>query len=239
MTATLQDTAPTRTPLSRERVLQAAIDLADAHGLGALTMRRLAQQLGVEAMSLYHHVPGKDRLLEGMLELVTAEMDVARPGGDWKPELRRSALSAHDVFRRHPWAAGAESSTARPVQARLRFMEGVLSTLRAAGFSPTQTDHAYHALDSHITGFTLWLTSMRLDEVDLEQLARETMRDLPRDEFPGLIEHIEVHLAPRDPDDEGSFAFGLDLLLDGFERLLEPASERDARAKKGKRKHRA
>ena len=92
-------------------MLRAAIALADEHGIGALTMRRLAQQLGVEAMSLYHHVPGKDRLYEGMLELVTAEMAVARPGGDWKAELRRSAMSAHDVLGRHPWAAGTISAT--------------------------------------------------------------------------------------------------------------------------------
>jgi AcrR family transcriptional regulator len=236
MTEALRDT-PTRTPLSRERVLRAAIALADEQGLGALTMRRLAQRLGVEAMSLYHHVPGKDGLLQGMLELVTEEMAVARPGGDWKAELRRSALSAHGVLGRHPWLAGASASTVAPVQARFRFMEGLLSTLRAAGLSPTQTDHAYHALDSHITGSTLWLASLRLDDVDLEQLARQTMRDLPRDEFPGLIEHLEVHLAPPDPGDEGSFAFGLDLLLDGFERLLEPAADRD-KPKKAKRKRR-
>ena len=238
MNDTLQDTTRARTPLSRERVLRAAIALADEHGLGALTMRRLAQQLGVEAMSLYHHVPGKDRLLEGMLELVTDEMEVARPDGPWKAELRRSALSAHEVLGRHPWAAGADSAVARPIQARFRFMEGLLSTLRAAGFSPIQTDHAYHALDSHITGFTLWLASMHLDEVDLEHVARQVMRDLPRAEFPGLIEHIEVHLAPRDPGDEGSFAFGLDLLLDRFERLLEASADHDGRSKKGKRKRR-
>jgi AcrR family transcriptional regulator len=189
-------------------------------------------------MSLYHHVPGKDRLYEGMLELVTAEMAVARPGSDWKAELRRSATSAHDVLERHPWAAGTISATARPVVARFRYMEGLLSTLRHAGFSPIQTDHAYHALDSHITGFTLWLASMRLDEVDLEQVAQQVMRELPRAEYPGLIEHIEVHLAPRDPTDEGSFAFGLDLLLDGFERLLDASAEPEARSKKGKRKRR-
>jgi AcrR family transcriptional regulator len=238
MAETLQDATPARTPLNRERVLRAAIALADEQGLTALTMRRLAQQLGVEAMSLYHHVPGKDRLLEGMLELVTEEMTVARPGGDWKAELRASALSAHEVLGRHPWAAGAISATARPIEARFRFMEGLLSTLRAAGLTPTQTDHAYHALDSHITGFTLWVASMRLDEIDLQQMARQVMRELPRSEYPGLIEHIEVHLAPRDPDDEGSFAFGLDLLLDGFERLFDGSPDREARTKKGKRKRR-
>jgi hypothetical protein len=165
-------------------------------------------------------------------------MTVARPGGDWKAELRGSALSAHEVLGRHPWAAGAISATARPIEARFRFMEGLLSTLRAAGLTPTQTDHAYHALDSHITGFTLWVASMRLDEIDLQRMARQVMRELPRSEYPGLIEHIEIHLAPRDPDDEGSFAFGLDLLLDGFERLLDGSPDREARTKKGKRKRR-
>ena len=217
-----------RAPLTRERVLRTAIDIADRDGLGAVTMRGLAQRLGVEAMSLYHHVRSKDALLEGMAQLVLAEMEVAAPGGAWKAALRRSALSAHEVLERHGWAPGVVASVG-PVPERLRFMEGLLSTMRAAGFSPALTDHGYHALDSHITGFTLWLASLRIDEVELESSARQLLAQLPVDEFPGLIEHLQQHLQPRDAADEGSFAFGLDLILDGLERLLikGPRSHRD------------
>jgi AcrR family transcriptional regulator len=174
----LHPIASPRTPLTRDRVLDEAIALADEGGIAALTMRRLAQRLGVEAMSLYHYVSGKDQLVEGMTDKVVSEMTVAHPSGDWKAELRRSAISAKDVLSRHPWATQAQASSAHPLPARFRFMEGLLATLRGAGFSPAATDHAYHALDSHITGFTLWIASMRLDEVDLEAVARTMLRDL-------------------------------------------------------------
>jgi len=210
-----------RTPLSRERVFEAAIRLADERGIESLTMRRLAQEVGVEAMSLYHYVASKDELLKGMTDVVLNEFDLPGPESEWKPALRRTALSAYEVLVRHPWAASLVLTSTGVSPARLRYMNSILGTLRSAGFSADMTDHAYHALESHIMGFTLWEVGMDLGtSEDLAGLATSFLQQLPRDELPHLAEHIEQHLKPRDPDDEGEFAFGLTLILDGLERLL-------------------
>ena len=215
-------TRPARTPLSRERVLAAAIELADEEGIGALTMRRLAQELGVEAMTLYYHVANKRALLTQMVDLVESEIDLPSPGGDWKAELRRTAMSAYDALTRHPWAAPLVLTQSGDSMTRLRYMDGILGTLRLAGFSADLTDHAYHALESHIMGFTLWEVGMNLGtREDLEALASGFLATLPTAEFPHLAEHVLQHLKPRNPDDEGEFAFGLDLILDGLERMLD------------------
>jgi AcrR family transcriptional regulator len=213
----------TRAPLSRERVLRAAIGLADTAGIEALSMRRLGQKLGVEAMSLYNHVANKDDILNAMVDMVVGDFELPSPGGDWKAELRATAISAHDVLVRHPWAAGLMLSATGDIQARYRYMNGILGTLREAGFSAAVTDHAYHALDSHITGFTLWQVQITPDPEELPAMAANFLERVPADEYPYLIEHVHQHLAERDPDDEGSFVFGLDLLLDGLERILGPA----------------
>ena len=213
---------PARTPLSRERVLAAAIELADEEGIGALTMRRLAQELGVEAMTLYYHVANKRALLTQMVDLVESEIDLPSPGGDWKAELRRTAMSAYDALTRHPWAAPLVLTQSGDSMTRLRYMDGILGTLRLAGFSADLTDHAYHALESHIMGFTLWEVGMNLGtQEDLEALASGFLATLPTAEFPHLAEHVLQHLKPRNPADEGEFAFGLDLILDGLERMLD------------------
>ena len=213
-----------REPLSRERVLRAAIDLADAAGIESLSMRRLAGELGVEAMSLYHHVANKNDILSGMADMVVDEYDLPEPGADWKASIRHSAISAYRVLLRHPWAANLLLSGTTPSTARLRYMDALLGTLRAAGFSADMTDHAYHALDSHIMGFTLWVTGMNLPSDDeLEGLATRFLAELPADEMPHLVEHVHQHLKPRDPDDKPEFEFGLDLLLDGLERLRSAA----------------
>lgn len=213
-------TAP-RVPLSRERVLDAAISLADRGGIEALTMRRLAQELGVEAMSLYYHVANKDEILHAIGEMVVREIEPPNSGRNWKEAIRGSAISAHEVLLRHPWAAGLLLSSAMVSEARLRYMDSILGTLREAGFSAEMTDHAYHALDSHTMGFTLWLVGMNLgSREDVAALATAFLRELPRD-MPHLAEHVEQHLKPRSADDEGEFAFGLDLILDGLERYLD------------------
>src|SRR3990172_9394989 len=138
-----------RVPLSRERVLRAAIGLDDEGGIESLSMRKLGQRLGVEAMSLYYHAANKDDILDGIVDIVVSEIDVPSGGGDWKAAMRASAISAHEVLLRHPWAASLILSgpTVRP--ARLRYMDSILGCLREAGFSAEMTDHAYHALDSH------------------------------------------------------------------------------------------
>ncbi|HEX7197641.1 MAG TPA: TetR/AcrR family transcriptional regulator C-terminal domain-containing protein [Candidatus Limnocylindria bacterium] len=212
--------AEARAPLTRERVLRAAIDLADEGGIESLSMRRLGQELGVEAMSLYNHVANKDDILNAIVDMVVSEFDLPSREVEWKAALRGSARSAYEVLIRHPWAASLMLSSSRVSQARLRYMDALLGTLREAGFSAELTDHAYHALDSHIMGFTLWVVGMNLgSDDDLAVMAGDFFRDFPRDEMPHLAEHIEQHLKPRNPEDEGEFAFGLDLILDGLERI--------------------
>jgi AcrR family transcriptional regulator len=213
-----------RPPLSRERVLQAAIELADRSGIEALTMRRLGKELGVEAMTLYYYVPNKDDILDGIVDIVVSEIDVPSDGPDWKAAMRRSAISAHDVLLRHPWACGLILSSAGVRPARMRYMDAVLGGFRKAGFSAEMTDHAYHALDSHIMGFTMWETRISAEVPDLKGAAATFLRELPVDDYPHLVEHIHQHLKERNPDDdEGEFEFGLDLILDGLDRVRDPA----------------
>ena len=209
-----------RVPMSRDRVLDAAIGLADAGGIESLTMRRLAQELGVEAMTLYYYVANKDEILNGIADLIVGEIELPPPGADWKAAIRKTAISAHQALLRHPWAANLVLSASGFSQARMQYMNALLGCLREAGFSPEMTDLAYHALESHIMGFTLWVVGMNLgSDEDVAALASDFLRDFPRDELPHLAEHIEQHMKPREPADEGAFAFGLDLLLDGLERL--------------------
>ena len=210
-----------RVPLSRERVLRAAIDLADAEGIESLTMRRLAQELGVEAMTIYYHVANKDDIVAGMVDLVVDEMELPPTGTDWKLGLRKIAMSSYEVLLRHPWAASKILSGPGISRARMRHMDAILGTLRNGGFSAEMTDHAYHALDSHIMGFALWVVGMNLgSDENLAALATSFLQELEREELPHLAEYVEQHLKPRDPADEGEFAFGLDLILDGLERTL-------------------
>jgi AcrR family transcriptional regulator len=209
-----------REPLSRELVLRAAIALADDSGIDALSMRRLGQALGVEAMSLYNHVTNKDDILSGIVDIVEAQIVLPSPGADWKAALRATGISAHDVFERHPWAASLTLSATGDRPSRWRYMNGILGCLREAGFSAGMTDLAYHTLESHIAGFTLWAAQLQVDDGDLPDLAESFLKELPVDELPYLVEHVHQHLRERDPEAPGTFAFGLDLILDGLERLL-------------------
>ena len=206
-----------RQPLTRDRVLAAAVELADREGIAALSMRRLAGVLGVEAMTLYYHVKNKDALLDGIMDLVFREFEPADPVTPWKAAVRAAAVSAHDALMRHPWAAELSFKTGVS-QARLVWMDALLGTLRAAGFSPAMTHHAYHALDSHITGFTLWVVGLPIDDEALPDAAASFLATLPHGGLPHLVEHIEQHVHPT--DDIREFEFGLDLLLDSLERRL-------------------
>ncbi len=217
-----QTTPEPRAPLSRERVLQAAVRLADESGIDALSMRRLGQELGVEAMSLYNHVTNKDDLHKGIVELVLSEIESPRDGGDWKDEIRRTAISSYQAFVRHRWACGLMMRGPSVSPVRMEWMEAVLRTLRTAGFSADLTHHAYHALDSHITGFTLWIVSMPFEtHEDLVDLAEGFLPTVSSEKFPYFVEHAEQHLLPPDPDEKSEFEFGLDLILDGLERLRD------------------
>jgi AcrR family transcriptional regulator len=220
MVTTSVPTAEARFPLSRERVLRAAIDLADESGIESLSMRKLGQALGVEAMSLYNHVANKEDILNGIVDMVASEFELPSPGADWKAGIRRTAMSAHDVLVRHPWAASLMLLPSRVSSARLRYMEGILGTLRGGGFSAEMTHHAYHALDSHISGFTLWEVHFQMDPEELDRMASAFMGRVQAGEFPYLLEHAGEHEREPSPDDEGEFAFGLDLILDSLERGL-------------------
>jgi AcrR family transcriptional regulator len=218
---TQSSSADPRLPLNRERVLSAAVGLADEAGLEALSMRRLGQRLGVEAMSLYNHVANKDDILSGIVDIVERGIEVPGPGAGWKQVLRTIAMSAHEVYERHPWAASLSLSTTGARPARWRYMDAVLGTLRTAGFTAEATDLAYHALESHVAGFTLWASQLQLDEKELADLAARFLEDFPGADYPHVVEHIHQHLLPRNPDSPGAFAFGLDLILDGLERIRE------------------
>jgi AcrR family transcriptional regulator len=207
--------------MSRELVLSAALRLADDEGYDALTMRRLAQELGVEAMTLYYYVANKDEILTGIVDLVHAEIELPSPGDPWKPAIRRTAISAHEVMLRHGWAS-AQWLKVGLTPSRLAYMEAILACLRAGGFTSYQTHLAYHALESHIVGFTLWLAGMALPD-DLTDLASQVLSEVPADEYPAFVEHLHEHLRPPRPTDVGAFEFALDLLLDGFERMRADA----------------
>jgi AcrR family transcriptional regulator len=209
--------------LSKDRVLRAAIGLADERGIESVTMRRLAHELGVEAMSLYYYVAKKDDILNAIVDLVVSEIELPSPGADWKAAIRKTAISAHDVLVRHPWAASLMLSATGASPARWRYVDAILGCLREADFSADMTDHAYHALDSHITGFTLSEVQFQIDPETLPELAATFLRELPVDKYPHLVEHVHQHLKERSPDDEGAFAFGLDLILDGLERIRDTA----------------
>ena len=213
--------AKTRKPLSRERILESALALADENGIDALSMRKLGQQLGFEAMSLYNHVANKDDLLDGMLDLVLAEMEAPRPE-EGLAGIRTAAISAHESLRRHPWAAGLLMTPARIRPLRLAFMDGLLGALRGAGFSPETTYHAYHVIDAHIIGFSLWQSThdFSLPEEVTADMRGFLDRILPQETYPDLHAHGMQHLEPGPLQDTSAFEYGLDLLLTGLEQKL-------------------
>jgi AcrR family transcriptional regulator len=207
-----------RRPLSRERVLRAAIDLADAGGLEAVSMRKLGQILHVEAMSLYKHVASKDDILDGMAELITGEFEAPAATGDWRTAIRSSAISTHEVLLRHPWASTLIESRVNLGPARLRYVDAVIGALSRGGFDMPTVARAFMALDSHTYGFTLQEQSWTVDVEETPERAAALARTLPRDEYPNLVRMTEMVSTTADafPLD---FAFGLDLILDGLERL--------------------
>jgi AcrR family transcriptional regulator len=217
----MSQNAKTRVPLSRERVLEAAIRLADEGGLESLTMRKLAGALGVEAMSLYNYVENKGELVSSIVDLVVSEFELPSEEQDWEVAVRTCAISAHEVLVRHPWACNPVMSPTggfASLTARMRYMEWLLTRLRNAGFAPELTYKAYHAIDSHIFGFTLWQLSHDIATEAVPDLADTVLRELPAAEFPYLIEHIHQHLEAPSGDGARAFEFGLDLILDGLKR---------------------
>lgn len=207
-----------RAPLSKERVLRTALKLADKGGIDSLSMRKLAHELGVEAMSLYHYVSSKDELLNGIVDMVVSEIEPTSRDGDWRTAIRKSAISFHDVLKRHPWATNLMMGGGGVSRARMRYMEALLGRLREAGFSANLTHHAYHALDSHIIGSTLWhagYSTMKLPADFEKNFVQGIAKELPY-----LAEHAEQHLTTSKRD-VPEFEFGLDVILDGLEKILK------------------
>jgi AcrR family transcriptional regulator len=223
MAVRTQKTPPKRTPLNRERVLRAAIALADERGAHELTMRKLAQELGVEAMSLYNHVANKDDLLDGMVDIIFSEIEAPSPGGDWKAELRKRAISTREALNRHRWAIGEMEGRTNHGPNNLRLHDAVLGCLRAAGFSVEMTVHAYSVQDAYIYGFVLQQSDMSAETPeDFAAEAQRQMRDYAAAlaDYPHLVEVVGGHVAESGYDYEAEFLFGLDVVLDRLEQLL-------------------
>jgi len=215
---------PNRLPLNRERVLRAAVELADQAGFESLTMRKLARQLGVEAMSLYNHVASKDDLLDGMVDLVFSEIEPPTTDVDWKTAMRRRAISTREALARHRWAIGLMEGRTNPGPASLRIRNAILGCLREAGFSVEMTIQAYSVQDAYIYGFALQEKSMPLASADeFAAVAKRHSRQFEAafSEYPYLAEVVGGHVAKSGYDFETAFLFGLDRILDALDGLRD------------------
>ncbi len=196
-------------------MLRAALDFADENGIETLSMRKLGQELGVEAMSLYNHVANKDDILDGIADAVWGEIDATSDETDWKTAIRRSAVSAHEAFLRHRRTFSLVAS--RGGLARLRYIDSVLANLQGAGFSDETTYHALHVLDGYIFGFTLQMLNFEFDAEELGNMTESFFREISADAYPYLSEHVKQHVSRH--GDTSGFEFGLDLILDGLGRI--------------------
>jgi AcrR family transcriptional regulator len=210
--------------LSRERVLRAALDLADEGGIDSLTMRRLGQALQVEAMSLYNHVAGKDDILDGIVDLVFSEIVVPSNIPYWKTAMRLRAIDAREALTRHPWATSLMQSRTKPGPATLRHHDAVIGSLRKAGFTIDMAAHAFSVMDGYIYGFALQQVNLPSHTPEESAaLADNILRELPADRYPYLAEMIVEHALKPGYDYAEEFEFGLDLILDGLEGLRQRA----------------
>lgn len=208
--------------LSRERVLRAAVRLADEGGIESLSMRKLAQDLGVKAMSLYNHVANKDDLLDGIVDIVVSEIEVPNFGVDWKTAMRRRAMSAHEVLLRHPWSTMPLVSRVNVGPAMLRYVDATLGCLREAGFSLEMADRARNAIDSHIYGFTLQELNFPFETEEYSEAAKNGLSLIPADKYPYLNRLTHDVIEGR-YDGIHDFEFGLELILNGLDRFRHNA----------------
>jgi len=212
-----------RQPLTRERVLDTALRLADQGGLEALSMRKLGQALGVEAMALYYHFANKERVLDGIVDLVFGEIDVPAIGADWKTAMRERAISVRDALARHRWAIGLMESRTNPGPANLRHHDAVIGCLRAAGFDMAMAAHAYSALDAYIYGFALTKMNLPFESTtDIADMAETMLEPFPLGEYPNLADFISEHAMKPGYDFGDEFEYGLDVILDGLDRAQNP-----------------
>ena len=222
--------APRRAPLSRGRVLRAAVALADVGGIESLSMRKLAEDLGVVPMALYKHVANKEELLDGMIDVVVGEIDPPAAGTEWKSAVRQRILSARQALLRHPWASFVIESKKTPTPMVLEYMDSMIGLFRAGGFSVNLTHHVMHVIGSRVMGFSqeLFNDSRTVDP----EVQAVMMRELgPK--FPNVLaiamaaSHEGESVVGQGCDDQFEFEFALDLLLDGFERLRQEEGARE------------
>lgn len=217
-----------RIRLSRERVLLAAVTLADEIGIEALSMRRLAEELGVVPMALYKHIATKEQLLDGMVDVVLGEIEPPVTGSDWKSAVRRRILSARQALRHHPWAPRLIESRTNPSATVLAYIDSMIGLFLAGGFSADLTHHALHAMGSRLYGFTQEVFD---DSASVEPAAQSALMMELRGAYPhiaemlGAVYHEEASIVGGGCDDQFEFEFALDLLLDGLEGLRQQASE--------------
>ena len=210
-----------RVPLSRDRVLAGAIKVADAGGIGALTIRSLAQQLGVKPMSVYHYVTNKDEIIDSIVDLVYSEIDLPVPGGDWRTEMRRRANSARRVLAGHPWATALLQSRLNPGPATLRHHNAFIATLRTAGFSVELTAHAFALIDSYVFGFALSENALPIHGTDsVADTAASMMQFFDAEAYPSLLEFTMEHIMRPDYDFGAEFPYGLTVILDALAESL-------------------
>jgi AcrR family transcriptional regulator len=214
--------AETRVPLTRERVLRTAVELADQGGIESLSMRKLAQALDVVPMALYRHVANKDELLNALIDVVVDEIDPPLDGADWKTAIRARILSARRALLRHPWASKVMESRTEPTPTVLAYMDSMIGMFRAGGFSMDLTHHAMHTMGSRLIGFSQELFN---DSGDTDPEAEAEMWTALADTYPSIYElyltvtHDDASVVGPGCDDQFEFEFALDLLLDGLEKL--------------------
>lgn len=212
---------PRRPALTPDRIIEAAARVADRGGLAGVSMRNVGRELGVEAMSLYHHVAGKEALLDGLADWAFVQIDRPDPGQPWRPAMAERATSARTVLAQHPWALGLVESRRTPGPGLLTHHDAVLGCLRGNGFSVALAAHAFSAIDAYVYGFVLTeLTLPFAADESVDDVVAEIQAVLPADEYPHLVELITVQVVGQDYSYGDEFAFGLDLVLDSLERHL-------------------
>ncbi len=215
-------------PLSREAIVAAAMALADADGVAKLSMRAVARTLGVEAMSLYHHIPNKEAILDAMVDEVFAEIHTPVAGGDWRAELRHRCVSARAALKRHPWAVGLMDSRRNAGYETLKDHDAVLGCLFEAGFSLTLAGHAFATIDAYLYGFMVQDLEMPFEEEsELEEIATAMLAGLP-EEFTHLRRFTLEHALQPGYDFGNEFGYGLDLVLDSLADRLDEELEATA-----------
>jgi AcrR family transcriptional regulator len=218
MTKTTKLDSPLHIPLTRERILRAAIDLADKDGLDSLSMRKLAQEMGVKAMSLYNHVTNKDDMLDSMVDIVVSEIESPKIDDDWRDAMRRRAISAYKILLRHPWAAMVLMSRMNVGSSMLQYIDMTLGCLYEAGFSFEMADHVRNVIDSHIYGFTLQELNFPINESDYSKMAAEGLLIIPANKYP-YLNKLTHHVIEGSYNGIHDFEFGLELILNGLEPI--------------------